>query len=71
LLYCICSRALFGFSLKAKAQRPMGGRVVPARAEVLSLIPTPPAKKEKWGAKAPRKTSAARAPCSASARGRG
>jgi hypothetical protein len=37
---------------------------------VLSLILTPPAKKGKRGTKAPRKTGAARAPCSASARGR-
>jgi hypothetical protein len=49
----------------------MGGQVVHARAEALPLIPVPPAKKRKHGAKASRKTGAAWAPRSASARGRG
>jgi hypothetical protein len=52
-------------------QRPLGGRVVPARAEALLLILAPPAKMGKWGAKAMRKTGAAQAPHSASGRGRG
>jgi hypothetical protein len=47
----------------------MGGRVVLDRAEALPLILVPPAKKGKRGAKAPRKTGAAQAPCSASGRG--
>jgi hypothetical protein len=38
--------------------------------EVLPLILAPPAKKGKRGAKAPRKTGVARAPCSTSIRGR-
>jgi hypothetical protein len=52
-------------------QRPLGGRVVLARAEALLLILAPPAKMGKWGAKAMRKTGAAQAPRSASGRGRG
>jgi hypothetical protein len=71
LLYCICSRVLFVFSSKAEALWPMGGRVVPSHAEALPLIPVPPTKKGKWGAKALRKTGAAQAPCSTSVRGRG
>jgi hypothetical protein len=47
LFCCICLRALFGFSSKAEAWRPMGGRVVPARTEVLPLILVPLAKKGK------------------------
>jgi hypothetical protein len=69
LLYCICSRALFGFLSKAEAQRPMVGQVVPAHMDALPLILAPPAKKGKRGAKAPRKAGAARAPRSASVRG--
>jgi hypothetical protein len=49
----------------------MGGRVVPERVEALPLIPVPPAKKGKRGAKAPRNTGATRAPHSASVRGHG
>jgi hypothetical protein len=48
----------------------MGGQVVPAHVEVLPLILAPPTKKGKWGAKASGKTSATRAPYSASVRGR-
>jgi hypothetical protein len=48
---------------------PMGGQVVPACAEVLPLFLVPPTKKGKRGAKALRKTGAARALCSASGRG--
>jgi hypothetical protein len=62
---------LFVFSSKAEARWPVGGRVVPTRVEALSLIPVPPTKKVKWGAKALRKTGVAWAPRSASARGRG
>jgi hypothetical protein len=47
----------------------MGGRVVPARAEVLPLILAPPTKKGTRGAKAPRRTDTTRAPHSASGRG--
>jgi hypothetical protein len=70
VLYCNCSHVLFGFSSKAEARRPVGGRVVPTRAEALPLIPALPAMKGKQGAKAPRKTGVARAPRSASVRGR-
>jgi hypothetical protein len=49
----------------------MGGRVVPAHAEALPLIPTPSAKKGKRGAKALRKTSVAQALRSSSVSGRG
>jgi hypothetical protein len=70
LFYCICLRALFGFSSKAEARQPMGGRLVPAHAEALPLILAPLAKKGKWGAKALRKTDVAQAPRSASSRGR-
>jgi hypothetical protein len=49
----------------------MGVRVVSAHAEELPLIPTPPAKKGKWGAKDSRKTRVARAPRSVSLRGHG
>jgi hypothetical protein len=70
LLHCICSRVLFGFSSKAKARQPKGGRVVPARVEALPLISAPPAKKGKRGTKAPGKTDVARALRSASVRGR-
>jgi hypothetical protein len=49
----------------------VGGRVVPALAEVLSLILGPLAKNRKWDAKAPRKTGVAWAPRSSSARGHG
>jgi hypothetical protein len=49
----------------------MGGQVVLAHAEALSLILAPPTKKGKWGTKAPRKTGVVRAPRSASIRGRG
>jgi hypothetical protein len=56
---------------KAEAQWPMAGRVVPTCIEVSPLVPAPPAKKGKWGAKALRKTGAWRAPHSASVRGRG
>jgi hypothetical protein len=49
----------------------MGGRVVPARVEALPLIPVPRAKRGKRGAKAPKETSVAQAPRSASVRGHG
>jgi hypothetical protein len=49
----------------------MGGQVVLACVEVLPLIPAPPTKKGKWGAKAPGKTGTTRASRSASVRGHG
>jgi hypothetical protein len=49
----------------------MGGQVVPAHTEALPLIPTPPAKKGKQGAKALRKTGVTRSPRSTSVRGHG
>jgi hypothetical protein len=49
----------------------MGGRVVPERVEALPLIPVPPTKKGKRGAKAPRNTGVTRAPHSASVRRHG
>jgi hypothetical protein len=49
----------------------MGGQVVPAHMEALPLILAPLARKGKWGAKAPRKTSVSWALCYASVRGCG
>jgi hypothetical protein len=71
VLYCTFSRELLGFSSKAEARWPMGGQVVPAHMEALPLILAPLAKKGKWGAKAPRKTSVSWALCYASVRGCG
>jgi hypothetical protein len=62
---------LFHFSLKADTRWPMIEYVVPIRVEVPHLASMPPAKKGKWGAKAPRKTGVERAPHFASARGHG
>jgi hypothetical protein len=60
---------LFDFSSKAKARRPMIECVVPIWVEKPPFASAPPAKKGKWGTKAPRKTGVERAPCFASVRG--
>jgi hypothetical protein len=57
--------------LKAEAWQAMGERVVLAHTKALPLIPMPPAKKGRHGAKALRNTGVKWAPHSSSVRGRG
>jgi hypothetical protein len=59
----VCSLLLYDFCSKAEVRRPLDGQVVHAQAEVLPLIPTPLAKRKKWGA------SVSRAPCVVGVRG--
>jgi hypothetical protein len=56
--------------LKAEAQRPVAGQIIPARTEAPPLVPEPLAKNRKCGTKAPRKTGMWQAPHHTSVRGR-